>query len=115
MFVPVLKVEEIASGGMKAVKVEEKEIVICSYAGSFFALDNHCSHMRAWLDKGTLEGYILTCPLHFAQFDIITGEVLSGPVPRDPLIEGPEGSITNIKTYSTQVEGDSIQVDLKPE
>ena len=32
---------------------------------------------------GTLEDYILTCPLHHSQFDIITGEVLNGPVPAD--------------------------------
>jgi nitrite reductase/ring-hydroxylating ferredoxin subunit len=112
MFVSALKIKDIALGGMKAVKIEEKEIVICNYEGRFFALDNHCSHMHAGLDKGTLEGYILTCPLHFAQFDITTGEVLSGPVPQDLLRENLKESLTDIKTYLTQVAGDSIQVDL---
>lgn len=37
--------------------------------------------MNVPLDLGTLEGYILTCPMHHAQFDIISGEALSGTVP----------------------------------
>jgi nitrite reductase/ring-hydroxylating ferredoxin subunit len=30
---------------------------------------------------GTLDGSILTCAMHCAQFDVATGEALSGPVP----------------------------------
>ena len=30
---------------------------------------------------GTLDGSILTCAMHCAQFDVTTGEALSGPVP----------------------------------
>ncbi len=77
---------------------------------------------------GTLAGYILTCPLHYSQFDIRTGEALSGPVPHDFVDEPfPEslqkffqyaGSLIeeiktyNLETYSVKVEGNSIMVEV---
>jgi nitrite reductase/ring-hydroxylating ferredoxin subunit len=39
--------------------------------------------MNAPLELGTLDGIYLTCPMHCAQFDIINGEALSGPIPSD--------------------------------
>jgi nitrite reductase/ring-hydroxylating ferredoxin subunit len=37
--------------------------------------------MNSPLEMGTLDGSILTCAMHCAQFDVTTGEALSGPVP----------------------------------
>jgi nitrite reductase/ring-hydroxylating ferredoxin subunit len=73
-FVEVIKVIEIAPGGMKAVEIEGHEVVVCNAGGKFYAIQRRCGHMNAPLDKGTLDGIILTCPMHCAQFDIITGE-----------------------------------------
>jgi nitrite reductase/ring-hydroxylating ferredoxin subunit len=110
MFVKALEVPDIAPGGMKAVQIEGQEIVICNYDGRFYAVGRRCSHMNASLDMGTLEGYILTCPLHFAQFDITTGEALSGPVPRAE--ESGPFKTPDIKTYLVQVEGGIVKVDV---
>jgi nitrite reductase/ring-hydroxylating ferredoxin subunit len=128
MFVEVAKVDDIAPGGMKAVEANGKEIVLCNYDGKIYAVSRRCGHTNAPLEMGTLEGYILTCPLHFSQFDIRTGEALSGPVPRDfgdePFPEGVQrffqyaGSLLeeiktyNIETYKVEIEGDSIKVEV---
>jgi len=93
-----------------------------------YAVSRRCGHTNAPLEMGTLEGYILTCPLHFSQFDIRTGEVLSGPVPRDfgdePFPEGlqkyfqyagmliSEIKTYDIETYPVKIEGDSIKVEV---
>lgn len=82
-FIKALSVTEVLPGGMKSVEVGGHEIVICNVDGSFHAMGRRCGHMNAPLEKGTLDGKILTCPMHNAQFDVITGEALSGPVPRD--------------------------------
>jgi len=114
MFIEALKVPDLAAGGMKAAKIEDKEVLICNYDGKFYALDRRCSHMKALLDLGTLEGYILTCPLHFAQFDITTGEALNRPVADASSFEPisvPE-MITNINTYPVLVEGQTVSVDV---
>jgi len=39
--------------------------------------------MNAPLELGTLDGTYLTCPMHCAQFDVTSGEAISGPVTAD--------------------------------
>lgn len=80
-FVRAIQITEIAAGGMKAVELNGREFVICNCDGSFYAIDRRCGHMNALLEMGTLDGVILTCALHCAQFDVRTGEALAGPVP----------------------------------
>ena len=80
-FVQAIQTADIAPGGMKAVELNGRELVICNCAGSFYALDRRCGHMNAPLEMGTLDGSILTCPMHYAQFDVTTGEALANPVP----------------------------------
>ncbi len=80
-FIQAIQTTEIAPGGMKAIELDGHEIVICNCAGTFYALDRRCGHMNAPFEMGTLDGVILTCAMHGSQFDITTGEALSGPVP----------------------------------
>ena len=40
--------------------------------------------MNAPLECGTLEGWIVTCPLHCARFDVRSGECVAWPLDRDP-------------------------------
>ena len=74
---------EIAPGGMKCVELDGHQIVICNYGGAYYAIQRRCGHMNAPLELGTLDGQVVTCPMHCAQFDVTTGEALSGPVPAD--------------------------------
>ena len=128
MFVETAKMDEIAPGGMKAYEVKGKEIVLCNYEGKIYAVSRRCGHTNAPLEMGTLEGYILTCPLHHSQFDITTGEVLSGPVPayfgEEPIPESllkyfqyvgmllSKVKTYDLETYPVKVEGNSITVDV---
>ncbi len=128
MWVEVAKMSEIAPSGLKAVTANGEEIVLCNDDGKIYAVSRRCGHMNAPLAMGTLEGYILTCPMHHAQFDITTGEALSGPVPPslgDEVI--PEGigkylqyvgmlmshiKTCNIKRYPVKIDNDLIKVDV---
>jgi nitrite reductase/ring-hydroxylating ferredoxin subunit len=80
-FVEVTGVDSIAPGGMKNYRAFGREIVLCNIAGRFYALARRCGHMNAPLELGTLDGNIVTCPMHCAQFDVVTGAALCGPVP----------------------------------
>jgi nitrite reductase/ring-hydroxylating ferredoxin subunit len=91
-WVDVLGVDDIAPGGMRAVSAGGREVVLCRAGGdagepAWFALARRCGHMNAPLEMGTLDGRVLTCPLHHARFDVATGAPLAGPVPDYP---GPE-------------------------
>jgi nitrite reductase/ring-hydroxylating ferredoxin subunit len=128
MLVEVSKIGEIAPGGLKAVEVNGEEIVLCNDDGKIYAVGRRCGHMSAPLDLGTLEGYILTCPMHHAQFDITSGEALSGPVPADlgnePIPEGigqylqsvgmlmSHIKTCNVKRYPVKIDNDLIKVEV---
>ncbi len=127
-FVEAIRADEVVPGGMKAVEAEGQEVVICNSGGRFYAIERRCGHMNAPLDMGTLDGSILTCAMHCAQFDITTGEALSGPVPRDFGGEVPPPRMAqylqnvamlmshirtrSIRTYETKVEFGMVWVAL---
>ena len=82
-FVALLAAGELAPGGMKAVITGGRELVVARTGSAFHTLARRCGHMNAPLEQGTLDGDIVTCPMHCAQFDLATGAVLCGPVPAD--------------------------------
>ncbi len=65
---------------MKFAKAGGHDVTICNCDGVFYAVSRRCGHMNAPLEQGTLDGTILTCPLHFGQFDVRDGSVLAYPV-----------------------------------
>jgi len=129
MFVKIAEKDDIAPGGMRGFDVKGKEITVCNDGGRYYALARRCGHMNAPLDRGTLVGYVITCPMHCAQFDATTGRALARPVPHDPT--GGEktserlstffGRIAelmshiktcDIKTFKIKVEDKNILVDI---
>ena len=127
-FTRAIGVDEIAPGGMKAVELGGNEMVVCNSGGRYFAFQRRCGHMNAPLDMGTIDGPYLTCPMHFAQFDVSTGEAISGPVPANGGHETPPPRLAaylknvgllmkdvrteSIRTYATKVEGGWVQIAL---
>ena len=118
MLIKALDEKEIAPGGMKAVALGGREIVVCEYAGAYFAVERACGHAAARLERGALTGWILTCPLHFAQFDIRDGKALSGPAPkapdaahRDPA--DPALATRGLKTWPARAEGGWVWIDIQ--
>lgn len=78
-FQPVLKLAELAVGGMRACMVGGREILLCHTREGVFALDNICTHAEARLCEGRLRATRLVCPLHGASFDIRDGRALGPP------------------------------------
>lgn len=79
-FVPVAAEADIPEGAMKCVAVDRRRVVIANVEGRFHAFSDICGHRNAPLSRGVLSGYIVECPLHFAQFDIRDGKFVDGPV-----------------------------------
>jgi len=124
------KLSELAPGGVKSKFLDGRDIAVCHCAddGALYAVSRRCGHMNAPLEQGCLEGWILTCPLHYAQFDIRSGRNLSlpferdpGPDPWPPTIERYEAvehrvewkiRVYDLDTYPVRVSGDIIEVDV---
>jgi nitrite reductase/ring-hydroxylating ferredoxin subunit len=74
---------EILPGEAKCVLLDEKRILLARVDDRIYAVSDVCSHACAYLSEGFLDGTIVECPLHGAQFDVTTGKVLSPPADRD--------------------------------
>ena len=97
-FVPVAEATELAPGQMRWAAVDGVRLVLTNVDGTFYALRDVCGHKNAPLSRGKLLGYLIECPLHFAQFDVRTGELVNGPVS------------TAVPTYAVRVEGNTIYI-----
>ena len=99
-FVKAAKTDEIAPGQSKMLEVNGKKIAIFNVAGSFYAIDDTCSHRGGSLSQGMIEGEKVTCPWHGAVFDIRSGEVLGPPAPK------------GVARYNVRVDGAQIEVEI---
>jgi nitrite reductase/ring-hydroxylating ferredoxin subunit len=97
-FVSVAKTTDLLPGQMKWVAVNGERRVLANVEGTFYAISDVCGHRNAPLSRGKLQGYLIECPLHFAQFDVRTGELVSGPVS------------TAVPVYQVRVEGRTVYI-----
>ncbi len=79
-FIEAASVDDLPVGTMKHVEIKGIEIALANVNGTVYAVSDRCGHQNAPLSKGTLDGKIVTCPLHHAQFDVTTGKMVSGMV-----------------------------------
>lgn len=68
--------------------------------GSFHATDGYCTHEKAHLADGIVDGFEIECPLHFGAFDYRTGTPVVAPV------------CVALKTYPVTVENGDIFITL---
>ena len=97
-FVPVAKTADLLPGQMKWVAVNGERRVLANVEGTFYAISDVCGHRNAPLSRGKLDGYLIECPLHYAQFDVRTGELVNGPVS------------TAVPIYQVCIEGNTVYI-----
>lgn len=102
-FVTFCKTNELEAGQREVFDLDSGSIVLFNVEGTYYAIENICSHEEYELAEGDLEGCILKCPKHGATFDIRSGQHLSTP------------AYFPIKIFATRVEGDEVQVLLEIE
>ncbi len=100
-FVKIAGTLLLSPGQGRTMDVGGKSVALFNVDGTFYAIDDACTHVGGPLGDGSLDGETVTCPLHGARFNVKTGGVL-GP---------PAGS--NVKSYPVKVEGDTVMVELE--
>jgi 3-phenylpropionate/trans-cinnamate dioxygenase ferredoxin component len=101
MFVKAAPVSEISVGTKKTILVSDKKIALANIDGEFFAIDDTCTHEQCSLGtEGFLDGNVMICGCHGAQFDVTNGKVLSLPAP------------TNVRSYKTKIDGKSVWIEV---
>jgi len=97
--VKIAEKKDISAGSAKAFEVNGKQIALFNVDDKYYAIDDECSHAGGILSEGDVAGTTVTCPCHFAEFNITNGEVLS-----EPAEEG-------VKSYKVHIEGESISIE----
>ncbi len=91
---------EIPDGAGRSFEVEGRRIAIFNLAGTFYAIDEECTHSGGPLSEGTIEGDEIECPWHQGRFNIKTGAVVDAP-PMDDLA-----------SYSVRLSGEDVEVEV---
>lgn len=73
MKVKAARVDEIAEGRSKCVKLDQLRILLIREKGEIFALENKCPHFGLSMEKGAISNGNITCPWHGSSFDVRTG------------------------------------------
>lgn len=100
-FITVTRVEELRPGQVEVFEVGDEFVAVANVDGVFHAFADVCTHDDGPLVEGDLEGCIVTCPRHGAQFDVSTGEALSLP------------AIAPLPTFEARVENGKVQVRVE--
>jgi 3-phenylpropionate/trans-cinnamate dioxygenase ferredoxin subunit len=95
----VCAVADLPSGEATTLDIDPP-IAVFSVDGSFYAIDDTCTHETYSLADGYIEGARVECALHFAQFDLKTGEALCLP------------ARICVRTYPVKTENGHIFVDV---
>ena len=98
-FIRVASISDLNPGENKIVFIEDEEIALFNIDGKFFAISNSCPHRGGPLGDGTLEGDIITCPLHGWRFNVKSG--MNEVMPN-----------VKVQCYQVKIEGNDILVSL---
>ncbi len=102
-FIKVAQQSDLEEGELLPLEVDGEPVCLAKVEGAVYAFTDDCTHIGGPLNEGELDGGVLTCPWHGAQFDVRTGKVLRGPARQD------------IQTYPVRIDGMSILISLPDE
>ena len=88
----------LAEGEAKAVTVGRRTIAVVRSGGTYFAIEDICTHDGAPLTGGEVEGSEIICPRHGARFCLRTGEALTPP------------AYEPVRVFETKIEGGHLWV-----
>lgn len=91
---------DLTDGQLRVVDTDYEQVLVCRVEGSYFAVENRCSHDDGTLSGGWIEGCEIECPRHGARFDVRTGKVLCMP------------AVVDIESYPVTLEGDQLFVEV---
>jgi len=98
-FVKVADKGQLAPGRGMTVNVAGKAIALFNVEETFHAVDNTCLHRGGPLGSGSVDGKMVSCPLHGLQYDVTTGS--------PPMRGG-----VQLATYPVKVVGNDVLVSV---
>jgi nitrite reductase/ring-hydroxylating ferredoxin subunit len=100
-YVTIARTADVRPGELAVFDVEGVRIAVANADGRFFAIDDTCTHEQCSLaEEGTLEGTVVTCGCHGAQFDVTSGAVLAPP------------AFEPVKAYPLRIDQGNVVIEV---
>ena len=88
----------VAPGDYAQIEVDGAIVAVFNIAGSFYAIEDVCTHDGGELAGGAVEGDVVICPRHGARFCLRTGAALTPP------------AYEPVRTFETRVNEGVVEV-----
>ena len=98
-WVSAVPLARIPDGGILAVEVQHRSVLLYRNDGRVSCFENQCAHLGMPLDDGLIAGGVLTCSHHGFQFLLETGECVTAPE-------------VQLITHAVRVIGSAVEVKL---
>lgn len=89
---------DFPAGSSRTIDLDGTPVAVFNLDGSYYAIEDICTHDGGILTGGALEGEEIVCPRHGARFSVKTGKVLAPPAYED------------VTTFPVRVENGTVQV-----
>src|SRR5918993_4639257 len=96
--------KDLPEGGLLKVGPQGRPIVLSMVDGKVYAMDAVCSHEGGPLEEGTLDKHNLTCPWHYAIFDVRNAKVSDQTV-----------WATDLNSYQVEIDEESGDISINLE
>lgn len=99
-WITVGKANTIANGEWQTIEYENQWLIVANCEGTFYAIEDMCTHDGGTLSDGDIKGEEIICPRHGARFCLRTGKATLPPAYED------------IHTFPVRIHEGVIQVDV---
>lgn len=101
-YVFAAKLVEVQTKGGKVVNLEQHVIALFYSDGKIYAIDNRCPHMGFPLHGSICKDGIVTCPWHYARFDLDSGGTF-------------DSWADDVRAFPVEIRDGEIWVNLTPQ
>ena len=91
------KTSDFPPDKMQKISVDGKDVLVLNLDGSYYGIDDTCTHMGASLVEGQLEGSMVICGWHGANLDCKSGKLEKFPA-----------KINDLKSYKVVIESNDV-------
>lgn len=97
-WIAVGQADSIASGDYAQIEIDGVLVAVFNIHGTFYAIEDVCTHDGGELAGGALEDDVVICPRHGARFCLRTGAALTPP------------AYEPVRTYPTRIVDGVVEV-----
>jgi naphthalene 1,2-dioxygenase ferredoxin component len=101
-WVDAVSTDDLPADDVQGLTLAGRDIALYTVGSEVYATDNLCTHGRARLCDGFLDGHEIECPLHQGKFDVRDGRPTCAPV------------TLALRSYPVKIEGGRVLVQIDP-